>query len=220
MRVVCRDANGATIVRLAEWKQFHRAPSVTGVAGKARRASRSARTSKVTVVTPCDLAAATRAAQWAAGMPPLARQVLTVEAAAPVKPATLPVPPSASMIESASMDGDNFRVLRKRQDFACCKRTFSPDRVAIRVMGTPKARDARRLIATRKALGYEHQGEFCKAIGVSQSVISDIENGNRNISVGVARKIKKRFNIPLDWTLDGDPAFIPRTINIDLDEAA
>jgi transcriptional regulator with XRE-family HTH domain len=68
---------------------------------------------------------------------------------------------------------------------------------------------SRRLIDTRKALGFSSQAEFCKEIGVEKNVYNPFEKGKRRITVDVALKIRKRFNIPLDWIYAGDPAALP-----------
>jgi transcriptional regulator with XRE-family HTH domain len=68
---------------------------------------------------------------------------------------------------------------------------------------------AKRLIATRLALGYESQVEFCKAIGIEKNLYNPFEKAKRPITVDAARKIKRRFHIPLDWTIDGDAAYLP-----------
>ena len=68
---------------------------------------------------------------------------------------------------------------------------------------------AKRLIATRLALDYESQTEFCKEIGIEKNIYNPFEKGRRPITIDAARKIKRRFLIPLDWTIEGDPAYLP-----------
>jgi len=69
---------------------------------------------------------------------------------------------------------------------------------------------AKRLIATRGALGYaDSQLEFCRQIGIEKNVYNPFEKAKRPITVDAARKIKRRFLVPLDWTIDGDPAYLP-----------
>jgi len=74
---------------------------------------------------------------------------------------------------------------------------------------------AQRLIETREALGFHGHGAqvaFCKEIGVKKNVYNPFEKGERRISVDVALKIKKRFNVPTDWIYAGDPSSLPANI--------
>lgn len=71
-------------------------------------------------------------------------------------------------------------------------------------MADPLKQQAKRLRDTREALEFETQVAFAKAIGVAKNTWVDFENGKRPISLGVAKKIKGRFKIGLDWTIDGD----------------
>lgn len=71
---------------------------------------------------------------------------------------------------------------------------------------------AARLVATRKALGFDSPREqlaFCKQIRVGKTTYNPFEKGGRRITVDVAIKIRKRFTIPLDWIYCGDPALLP-----------
>jgi transcriptional regulator with XRE-family HTH domain len=77
---------------------------------------------------------------------------------------------------------------------------------------------AHRLERTREALGFANQVEFCKEIGVEKNIYNPFEKGRRRITVDAAIKIRKRFNIPLDWIFCGDPSGLPahlyRKLNI------
>ena len=68
---------------------------------------------------------------------------------------------------------------------------------------------ATRLVATREALGFAKQSDFCREIGVEKNVYNPFEKAKRPITIAVARKIKRRFGISLDWTLDGDSDLLP-----------
>jgi transcriptional regulator with XRE-family HTH domain len=87
-------------------------------------------------------------------------------------------------------------------------------------MGKPLTDAARRLVATRIALGFETPAEFARVMKMSQGHLSDFESGKRNISLGFARKLKKRFGLPLDWTLDGDAQFLAAPLAKKIDLAA
>lgn len=71
---------------------------------------------------------------------------------------------------------------------------------------------ANRLKMTREALGFEAQIDFCKEIGVEHNIYNPFEKGKRRITLDVAKKIKKRFGIPLDWVYCADPAQLPAKI--------
>lgn len=73
-------------------------------------------------------------------------------------------------------------------------------------MAAPLDRQAARLIATREALGFTSQSDFCREIRVAKNVYNPFETAKRPITLATARKIKRRFGVPLDWTLDGDGA--------------
>jgi transcriptional regulator with XRE-family HTH domain len=66
----------------------------------------------------------------------------------------------------------------------------------------------RRLAATRLALGYT-QDELADEIGVSRSAYGNWEQGSRPPDYAAMRRLKKRFQVPLDWVYDGDPAQLP-----------
>lgn len=61
-----------------------------------------------------------------------------------------------------------------------------------------------RLIAARLKLGFEKQSDFAKALGVGKNVYNPFEKGTRPITLDVARRIRKRFGISVDWLLFGD----------------
>ena len=87
-------------------------------------------------------------------------------------------------------------------------------------MGTPTTEAARRLVATRIALDFKTPAEFAKVMKMSQGHLSDFESGKRNISLGFALKLKKKFGIPLDWTICGDAQFLAPSIAQKIDLAA
>lgn len=78
---------------------------------------------------------------------------------------------------------------------------------------------AGRLVRTREALGLAQQ-EFCREIGVAKNVYNPFETGKRRITVDVARRIKLRFGVSLDWIYDGDPAQLPAALYRRIEEAA
>jgi transcriptional regulator with XRE-family HTH domain len=62
-----------------------------------------------------------------------------------------------------------------------------------------------RLLKTREALGLS-QAEFCRQIAVERNLYNPFEKGRRRIPVDVALRVKRRFNISLDWIYAGDPS--------------
>lgn len=42
------------------------------------------------------------------------------------------------------------------------------------------------------------QAQLCKLVGVSQAYLSQLENGHRNMSIEIAVKLAKLFEIRLD----------------------
>lgn len=176
-------------------------------AASAASGRNSANASNVMWSQPFSAAIRTISGQRRPGMKPRMRQVLTVEGGTPSPADTAPVPPRSSIAESTvtDMDGSVVRKLRTCQEFATCETTISTERDEISTMPEALRDMSKRLIATREALGYTAQSDFCREIGVNKNVYNPFEKAKRPITLAVALKIKKRFGIPLDWTLDGDP---------------
>lgn len=178
---------------------FHAAVSAVSAGREA------ASVSKVTFSRFFSPASLTSSDHRRAGIPRV-RQVLTVDAGTWSAAETAPVPPRSSITASGVMGGNIVRRLRTSQAFARRETTFSFGRAPIGAMATTLGKQAARLIATREALGFPSQTDFCKEIKAAKNVYNPFETGKRPITLGMARKIKKRFGIPLDWTLDGDQA--------------
>jgi hypothetical protein len=102
------------------------------------------------------------------------------------------------------MDASIVRNLRTCQAFADIEATFLDDLETIGGMADALTRQATRLEATRIACGAHTQKVFYKSIKVGKGAWSDFESGKRPLTLAVARKIKARYGLPLDWTLDGD----------------
>jgi DNA-binding XRE family transcriptional regulator len=141
-----------------------------------------------------------------AGMKRRARQVLTVDKGRSRAAATAPVPPKSSMAVSTvtDMDANIVRGLRTSQVFAHCEPTFPPKDDEIGSMIGTSWRDKERAQATRWLLDFELQSDFVRKAKIAKTSWSEIESGKKTITLGMARKIKKQFNMSLDWTLDGD----------------
>lgn len=164
----------------------------------------------------------TIALQCSEGMRRRARHELTVDSAKPSTDAAREVPPSAVITVSTDATIPNLilRRTRSRQVLAQCEGTENAFDVPISGMGTPQTEQARRLIATRIALGFETPSEFARAMKMSQGHLSDFESGKRNISLGFALKLKKRFGVPIDWTICGDAQFLAPNLAKKIDLAA
>lgn len=187
------------------------------VASRLGRACKSAKASSVTSPTPRSRAKSTKARQCSAGIEPRARQELTVDGVSCRAPATTPVPPNASMSSPTdpNIPTNIVRGLRTCQEFAHCEQTSPVEYAEIRIMQTQRDHDGRDLAILRKALGFDDQVSFCKALDIAKSTWNPFETGSRPISLEVAKKIKKRFGISLDFTLDRDwGALSPKLLRV------
>lgn len=161
-------------------------------------------------------------AKYRDGGIPRSRQPLTVDSAKSKASATKRVPPSLSMIEPAvTIPGNIVRTVRTCQAFAKRETTISPGYAAIGAMIDPPEIIGPRLEALRKAIGFETQQEFAKAIGVGKNTYNPWEKGTRPLTFDGACKIKKKYKIPLDYLFHGDYADeIPHKILKKLQDAA
>lgn len=174
----------------------------------------AAKASKVICSQPFSPASRTMSGQRRAGMKPRARQVLTVESGKPSPLDTAPVPPRSSMAECTvsgklgsvigRMPEDIVRNLRTSQEFAICETTFSVVYGGITAMIDPPQVIGRRLKALREALDCPTQTEFAERIGVEKQTYNPWENGKRPLTFEGACKIRKAFQIPLDYLFFGD----------------
>lgn len=168
------------------------------------RAANAAKTSRVISDFPSSAARDTTAAQWPAGMPRV-RQLLTVESDCAKALATAPVPPRATMIASEfSMEANIVRKLRTCQGFATCETTIRSKCDAIGDMDTDDQDVAKRLIAVRKKLGFTSQVAFAEKLDLTKSTYNPFETGERPLSMQVAKRIRVRFGISVDYLLFGD----------------
>ena len=70
---------------------------------------------------------------------------------------------------------------------------------------------ARRLIATREALGLR-PSQFCEAAGIARSAYSNWEAGEKRPGLSAAIKLVKVHGLTLDWIYLGDPSGLPSRI--------
>ncbi len=66
-----------------------------------------------------------------------------------------------------------------------------------------------RLVALRQWAGYATQREFAKASGMSQPEYNHYESGKRLLSLAAANKLRRRWNVTLDWLYHGDTRGMP-----------
>lgn len=71
---------------------------------------------------------------------------------------------------------------------------------------------AQRLIATRLALGYENQVDFCRDAGVSYNTWNNYENARGRPKLDTAIQLCARFNLTLDWIYIGDASGLPHRL--------
>lgn len=177
-----------------------------------------ARASKVMLSTPRSEANLTSSAHRAGGIPRTLHP-LTVDSQRPSRSASLPVPPRASMIDpDVVIPQAIVRRLRTCQEFAKGETTFSGGYGAIPGMTDPPEIVGQRLKTLRLALEFKSQTAFAKAIGVEKNTYNPWEKGTRALTFEGACKIRKRFNVPLDYLFFGDaidelPAKIVRRIS-------
>lgn len=180
----------------------------TSAPARSASACKAASASNVMWLQDFSAAIRTMSGQRRAGMKRRKRQVLTVDSGKSRAAATAPVPPKSSIAVSTvtDMDGNIVRGLRTSQAFAPCEPTFPPKDDEIGSMIGIHWRDKERAQATRYLLDFEQQIDFVKKARIAKSSWSEIEKGKKVITLPMARKIKKEFNLSLDWTLDGDTA--------------
>jgi len=71
---------------------------------------------------------------------------------------------------------------------------------------------AKRLVRTRRALGYTTQSAFAEQVGLRPHQINVFERGRRRISLGAALLIWEKFGVSLDWIYCGDAAGLPAAL--------
>lgn len=184
---------------------------IVGFHARASAGSLAAKASNVTSAQPFSVAKRTKAGQRWAGMP-LARQVLTVLAGTPRASETAPVPPRASIAELGVSDiaANIVRGLRTCQVFAESEATSSHYAISMVGMKVPFPDQAVRLELLRRACGKETQQDWYSTLRFAKSSWSEWETGKKRLTLGAARKIKKAYSIPLDYSLDGDLSAIER----------
>lgn len=171
--------------------------------------------STVTPATPFSRASSARPNHRSPGIDFLARQELTMEGCLSPRPSvTAPVPPTASMTSStvSNMAPLIVRKSRTSQVFATCEQKSSAACAEIEAMPDRTKLIAQRLGETRKALGFQEQSAFAKALGIGKSTYHPFESGERRISPTVAFRLRERFRIPLDWTYYGDARNLPEDV--------
>jgi len=111
------------------------------------------------------------------------------------------------MIEVADrMPPDIVRTMRTCQEFARRETTFPVGYDDIGAMIDPPEITGPRLEALRLALGFETQTAFAQKLGLGKNTYNAYETGARSLSFTAACKIRRRFNVPLDFLFYGDGA--------------
>jgi len=193
-----------TVLIFSEYRRHARASAGSPSMGAGMAAS----VSKVIRWRPRLTAKPTMAAQRPGGMP-RRRQVLTVESCTPSSAAMTALTPSSSNTVSGVMVGDTSWQTANCQGLANGSLTDEGPYGQIRIMGKQAKLVGDRLRATRLALGYAQQVDFCSQIGVDKGSYSNFEAGKRPLTLRIAIKIKERWEIPLDWLYCGDKGRLP-----------
>jgi DNA-binding XRE family transcriptional regulator len=167
-------------------------------------AANSAKVFKLIPRFPSEAARAATPTQCGAGMP-RERQPLTVDMDCSSAPATAAVPPKSEMIVSQDvMAATIVRALRTRQGFATCETTFFCGRGQIDPMEMDSDEAVgRRIVALREKAGLQQQ-ELAAQIHITKSTLSAYESGSRPLTMESARRLRRRFGVPIDWILFGD----------------
>lgn len=63
---------------------------------------------------------------------------------------------------------------------------------------------AMRLVAVRKKLGFESQTAFADKLDLTKSTYNPFETGERPLTIQVAKRIRQRFGVSVDYLLFGD----------------
>lgn len=171
---------------------------------------RAASTSNVIDDKRLRLANRTKSDQRPGGIP-RRRQVLTVESSTSRSPAKVEVPPNSSMIASGVMPTNTSWQNANRQGLAKCQLTDGPAYDQIVLMSQPSKVVGDRIRRTREALGMTPTA-FSKLVGTDKGTYSKIENGERNFTLPMAIKLKRKKGIPLDWVYCADPARLPSDV--------
>lgn len=183
--------------------RFPRAHARASSKSASLRAAKLAKASNVTSDLPRASAIRTTPGQWGLGMP-RERHPLTVLSDCVSSPATSPVPPQASMIESQviSMTDTIVRKLRTCQALAICETTIRAGSGQILPMDTD--RDvARRLIAVREHFTLS-QVAFAGKLHIAKNTLNGFETAKRPLTMETAKRIRQRFGVSVDWLLFGD----------------
>lgn len=108
------------------------------------------------------------------------------------------------MSESQSMERNIVRTVRTSQGFANCEATFFGSRVPIDGM-EPDSDEAvgKRIVALRERAGLQQQ-QLAKQIHITKSTLSAYESGTRPLTMESAKRLRRRFGVPMDWLLFGD----------------
>lgn len=63
---------------------------------------------------------------------------------------------------------------------------------------------ARRLVAVRESLGFKSQVAFAEKLDLTKSTYNPFETAERPLTMQVAKRIRQRFGISVDYLLFGD----------------
>lgn len=77
---------------------------------------------------------------------------------------------------------------------------------------------ARRLIATRLALGFESQVEFCRVADIAANAWNNYETARSRPKLAVAIALCERFHLTLDWIYRGDASGLPHRLAVAIRE--
>ncbi len=61
----------------------------------------------------------------------------------------------------------------------------------------------RRIVALRVKVGLQQQ-ELAADLNITKSTLSAYESGSRPLTMESARRLRRRFGVPIDWLLFGD----------------
>lgn len=148
------------------------------------------------------------------GMTPLAFQLLTADMPTPASDAAAAVPPSASMTASTELSMEpeysHFVIMSRSHNSAV---DYCPQVGLKKPMAETTKTIAERLVRTRESIE-KSAADLCRRINCKPNRWSQYETGERRITMAIANRLCDEYGLTLDWIYRGNPAALPRHINI------
>lgn len=191
---------------------------------KFRRHARTSARLKPNTAGSASFSMAARASEnvinFSGGMAPRFFQLLTAGMLTPAKDAAAALPPTASItsLTELSMSAKYSHIVKmsiihiKAVDECpeLCLKSYMGETLKIAV--------GKRLRMSREALG-QKSGEFAESVGCKGPAYSQYENGDRMLNPEIAVRIHQKYDIPLPWLYEANPAGLPRDLYVKIRKA-